>query len=109
MFNFFRHRASKIRRRPLRRFLRPLGEFLEDRRVLSTETWSGGDNNDNLWTSNDNWAGVGGAGADDDLVFPAGAGRPATFNDFPTNTRFGSLTFNGSGYSVTGNQIFLGG
>ena len=40
----------------------------DDLAPLAVETWSGGDSNDNLWTSNDNWAGIGGAGAGDDLV-----------------------------------------
>jgi len=75
--------------------------------LFSTETWSGGDNNDANWTSNGNWSGIGGAGPNDDLVFPAGAARTINTNDFPINTNFNSLTFKGRGYDITGNQIFL--
>lgn len=108
MFTLFRRRRSVKTRRQLarQRFFTPRGEWLESRRVLSTETWSSGDSNDANWTSNDNWAGIGGADADDDLSFPAGAAQLASFNDFPINTWFNSLTFSGAGYSVTGNQIF---
>lgn len=72
-----------------------------------TKTWSGGDNNDSNWTSNGNWSGIGGAGRNDDLVFPAGAARLTNFNDFPTNTSFDSLNFKGRGYNISGSQIFL--
>ena len=75
--------------------------------AAGTETWSGGDNNDPNWTSNGNWAGIGGAGQNDDLIFPAGAARLNTLNDFPINTNFDSLTFKSRGYTFTGNQIFL--
>src|SRR5262245_41378517 len=90
-----------------RRYFVPRGEMLEDRRVLSTETWSGEDSNDSNWTSNDNWSGVGGAGAGDDLVFPESAARTTNTNDFDVNTSFNSLTFNGNGYVISGNQIVL--
>jgi autotransporter-associated beta strand protein len=74
---------------------------------LSTETWSGGDANDVEWMSNDNWAGLGGVGSDDDLVFPAGAARTSNHNNFGANFSFHSLTFTGNGYTVTGDQILL--
>ena len=112
MLSFFRRqRASRqrIRQQARRRFFRPRGEMLESRRVLSTETWSGDDSNDNFWTSNDNWDGIGGAGAGDDLVFPSVASRLSNNNDFDTNTSFNSLTFNGNAYIITGNQIELTG
>jgi autotransporter-associated beta strand protein len=77
--------------------------------IQSTETWSGGDNNENNWSANGNWTSAGGAGVDDDLVFPSNALRKTTgFNDFPVNTNFSSLTFSGGGYAIGGNQIFLG-
>src|SRR5688572_4000265 len=99
--------AREVGESPRRRFFRPRFEMLEGRRVMSTETWSGGDSNDSLWTSNDNWAGIGGAGAGDDLVFPASAARKTNTNDFDVNTSFNSLTFNGTGYVISGNQIIL--
>src|SRR5439155_17812670 len=100
-------RRSPICRRPLRRFFRPRGEKLEDRRVLSTETWTGGAIFDSNWTSNGNWSGIGGASADDDLVFPATAARKSNTNDFDANTNFNSLKFTGTGYVFNGNPIFL--
>ena len=49
----------------------------DDLAPLATETWSGlaTPPNVNLWTANDNWVGVGGAGPDDDLIFPPGGAR----------------------------------
>jgi len=75
--------------------------------LLATETWSGqaGDNN---WTSNLNWDGVGGAGADDDLVFPLEPlGGFPSHNDFANGTRFRSILIQGGGYAITGNRILL--
>src|SRR5580765_49077 len=75
---------------------------------VSSETWTGGDNNDSEWKSNGNWSGIGGAGANDDLVFPQSAARKNTsHNNFDVNTNFNSLTFTGQDYNITGNQIFL--
>jgi hypothetical protein len=71
----------------------------------STETWDGNGTNNN-WTNDDNWAGLGGVGADDDLVFPPTAARKANHNDF-VNTNFHSLNFNGPDYVITGNQVTL--
>src|SRR5262245_17336976 len=100
-------RRDRIRRRPLRRFFIPRGEMLESRRVLSTEIWTGGDNNDSNWTSNDNWDGFGGAGPDDDLFFGESAARKTNTNNFDGNTSFNSLSFTGNGYVISGNQIVL--
>lgn len=75
--------------------------------LLATETWSGqaGDNN---WSSNLNWDGVGGAGADDDLVFPLEPlGGFPSHNDFANGTRFRSILIQGGGYAITGNRILL--
>ena len=75
--------------------------------VLSIETWTGGDSTNNTWTDNDNWAGIGGAGVDDDLVFPQSAARKTNTNDFAVNTRFRSIAITGTDYVIGGNQIFL--
>lgn len=74
----------------------------------ATHFWSGAEN-DNDWTSNDNWDGLldGGAGADDDLVFPFFAARRANHNDFNANTRFHSILIKAPDYAITGEQIFL--
>lgn len=79
----------------------------DDNRPEAVETWTGGDNNDSNWTSNGNWSGIGGAGANDDLVFPASAARKTNTNNFSVNTSFRTLTFTGNGYNVSGNQIIL--
>lgn len=78
-------------------------------KMFGVETWTGGDNNDGKMTSNGNWAGVGGAGANDDLIFPQvdAFHWRSVVNDFPVNTNFDSLTFTGGEYVVTGNQMFL--
>jgi autotransporter-associated beta strand protein len=79
----------------------------------ATKEWSGADLNDSNWTSNNNWAGIGGAGANDDLVFPQGADRLTNLNDFPLNTNFNSLRFDRGGFVINGTagngiSIFLG-
>src|SRR5262245_15271290 len=106
MFRFFHRRPARHRARA-RRFCTPRCEQLEDRRVLSTETWTGGDNDDSNWTSNGNWAGIGGARQLDDLVFPAGAVRLTNTNDFVANTFFNSISITGNGYTINGNQLTL--
>ena len=77
-----------------------------DDAVLAVETWSGGAGDSN-WTSNLNWEGIGGAGVDDDLVFPQSASRKTNTNDFAANTRFRTLTISGTDYVIGGNQISL--
>lgn len=86
-------------------FLDASGEK-EPAAIIAVETWTGsaGDSN---WTSNSNWSGIGGAGADDDLVFPLSASRLINVNNFPANTRFRSISIADSRYEFTGNQIRL--
>src|SRR6476661_7105654 len=66
----------------------------------ATKEWSGSDLNDSNWTSNNNWAGIGGAAPNDDLVFSndSHVQRLTNINDFPLNTNFNSLTFQMGGY-----------
>ena len=75
--------------------------------AAATRTWSGlgGDTN---WTTAGNWDVLPVAG--DDLAFPSGvpAGSLANNNNFPALTLFGSITFNGNGYTLNGNAITLG-
>lgn len=71
-----------------------------------TRTWTGSDAASNLWSDADNWdTGVPLAG--DLLVFPAGAARKVNVNDLAANTVFESITFTGSGYEVSGNDLGL--
>jgi len=82
-------------------------ETVEDNAVLAVKTWSG-QAGDNDWTSNLNWEGIGGAGADDDLVFPISpSGGLPSHNNFAVNTQFRSILLQDSRYSISGNQILL--
>ena len=58
----------------------------------STETWNG-NANDNDWQSNLNWDGIGGAGTDDDLIFPFFAAQRANDNGFTGDKQFHSPLF----------------
>ncbi len=75
--------------------------------LAAAVTWDGGAVLDSDWSSNLNWAGVGGAAADDVLIFPVTAQRKSNVNDFGADTNFAQLNFFGSGYSITGARIFL--
>jgi len=73
----------------------------------TAHTWAGGGSNA-TWTTGANWV----AGALDPLdtpVFPAAAPQTTNTNSFPAGTTFGSLTFSGSGYDISGNSIVLSG
>jgi hypothetical protein len=72
-----------------------------------TRTWTGAGADDN-WTTAANWGGTA-PSAGDDLVFPGGTPRLTPNNDFPPNTSFNSITFNGGsgGYTVSGFAILL--
>ncbi|AWM39736.1 Extracellular serine protease precursor [Gemmata obscuriglobus] len=74
--------------------------------VSRTGTWTGlgGDGN---WSTAGNWAGGVAPVAGDDLVFPAGAARTTSVNDFVAGTNFKSITIDGAGFSFTGNAIQL--
>lgn len=80
-------------------------ERLEGRSLLAVSTWSGAV--DGLWSKAGNWDVAPTAGSD--LVFPAGASNLANVNDLTAGTALGSLTFGGSGYSVSGNAVSLAG
>jgi hypothetical protein len=66
--------------------------------VMSVYTWDGGSLVNNLWTTPENWVGNAAPSPGDDLVFPAGAARLESVNDYPIGTTFGSITVSGSGY-----------
>ncbi len=55
---------------------------LEERHTPATATWDGG-GADALWTTAANWVGDLAPQAGDDLVFPAGAARLTSVNDYP--------------------------
>jgi hypothetical protein len=82
-------------------------ELLEGRLAPATHTWTGGGGS-NLWSNPDNWTGgtpVGDPSAV--LIFPAVANESAS-NDLP-GLNLDSITFTASGYSITGQRIYLGG
>ncbi len=72
----------------------------------SSSTWDGG-GADNNWTTAANWVGDVVPSANDELIFPSGAARLISTNDFPIDASFHSLTVNGGGYNITGNAIIL--
>jgi hypothetical protein len=74
--------------------------------TLVPKTWSGAASD--KWSDAGNWLG-GVPGSGDTLVFPSGAQHLTNVNDLAAGTVFGSITFNGSGYNISGNAIGLSG
>lgn len=74
----------------------------------ATRTWDGGGTNNN-WTTATNWVGDVAPIAGDDLVFPDGAARLSTFNNFPASTPFNSIAFSGTAYTLNGATLLLAG
>jgi len=64
---------------------------------------------DSKWSTKENWVGDVAPQLGDDLVFPAGAARPANNNDFADGTPFSSITMSGNGYTLDGAAIGLSG
>src|SRR6476620_3604928 len=94
----------------LRRPGRP--ERLEDRIAPALFRWdgqpdAGGASPDNKWTTAANWVGDVAPPPGSDLEFPLAASQPINVNDFPAGTAFGSITFTGYNYDITGNRITL--
>jgi autotransporter-associated beta strand protein len=71
----------------------------------ATRTWTGATNGS--WSLASNWGGTAPV-TGDDLVFPNGASNLSNTNDLTENTIFNSITFSGSGYTLSGNKIILG-
>lgn len=71
----------------------------------ATRTWTG--SVDGSWSNPSNWGGTAPV-TGDDLVFPSGASNLSNTNDLTENTIINSITFTGSGYTLSGNQIILG-
>ncbi len=70
-----------------------------------TKTWSGA-TSDN-WSLNTNWLGNVAPVDGDDLVFPQGASRKSTTFNNIVGASFSSITIDGTGYTISGNGIFL--
>ncbi len=104
-------RARRTERRVRRAGLRLEMERLEDRVVLSTptSTWTGADavaTGNNNWTDAKNWDTLPVSG--NNLLFPAGlTGAALNSNDdmsLASGSSFGSLTIQGSGYTIASTQ-----
>src|SRR5262245_5033203 len=80
-------------------------EALEHRLVMTTHTWTGLGANNN-WGTAANWDIGAPNEADAVLVFPAGAARKDTVNNFTAGTTFDSISVE-NGYSLSGNRIRL--
>ena len=87
-------------RRPVTRRARRLNlEALEERKLLATDTWTGG-GIDNNWSTGGNWSsGVPGTG--ETLVFPLGASQ-LTNVDNVANLSVAEIQFGGTHYVITG-------
>ena len=79
---------------------------------VTADVWTGADNGtggSNDWSDPLNWLGNVAPSAGDNLIFPAGALQTANVNDFANGTAFGTIQISGDSYSLTGNQVLLGG
>lgn len=72
----------------------------------ATITWTG--TTSGSWSVGSNWSGGVAPVTGDDLVFPSGASNLSNTNDLTENTIINSVTFTGSGYTLSGNRIILG-
>jgi hypothetical protein len=95
------------------KWYRPQIEALEERALLSTDTWTGG-GPDNNWSTAANWDTGKVPAPGDDLVFPpfGGQSTPVAHNDLTPGTTFHSLSISPDFYffgRITGNAIVLTG
>jgi autotransporter-associated beta strand protein len=78
-------------------------ERLEEKVLLSLDTWVGGGSN-NHWSNTANWlSGVAPSGGDQ-LIFQ-GTALTSTQNDLTAGTSFQSLEFQSSSFSIAGNSL----
>jgi autotransporter-associated beta strand protein len=100
-----RSQAKPTRRPPFR----PRLEALEERLAPATRVWDGGSLVDSNWTTAANWVGdVAPLPGVDALEFPSTAARKTNTNNF-VGAAFLGLAFTGSGYTLGGNPVTLGG
>src|SRR5437588_4851934 len=84
-------------------------ETLEQRLTPAVKTWTGASGIDIFWSDARNWQGNGApVPGQDSLLFPLSAVKFTSQNDFPQGTLFQALTFQGGGYTLTGNPMQLG-
>ena len=77
---------------------------LEDRALPSTVTWDWGGTNNN-WSEARNWSRDVAPVAGDDVVFPTSSANPTSFYNLAGGTRINSITFTGSGYTISGANV----
>ncbi|VTS06669.1 beta strand repeat-containing protein [Tuwongella immobilis] len=83
-------------------------QAFEDRLTPATITWTGaGDTG--LWSNAANWStgAVPLGDGTEDVIFPDGSPRLASFNDL-NSMKYASVTLNGAGYNISGAPIFIG-
>lgn len=71
---------------------------------VSSRTWDGGGTT-SKWSEAANWAGDTAPTAGSALVFPQGAAKRSTVNDFASGTSFASITIADAGYDLAGNAF----
>ena len=76
---------------------------------VAADIWTGASIAGSNWTDGGNWVVGVAPNPGDNLFFPAGAAQTANVNDFAAGTAFGLIQIAGDGYSLTGNQVLLGG
>ncbi|HEY5314965.1 MAG TPA: autotransporter-associated beta strand repeat-containing protein, partial [Pirellulales bacterium] len=102
--DLFRNSRQLDKAHRRQRFMLKLGmEQLEDRRLLAVRVWDGAGSNANMSTAA-NWVGNVVPLADDSLVFPTAA-HEIVNDDLAAGTRFHSISFEGGGYTLSGNGI----
>src|SRR5262245_1608273 len=102
------HGLKRTRGKISRPSFRPRIEPLEERALLSTDTWTGLGGNAN-WSNPANWNTGTAPAAGDDLVFSTVSSQTPT-NDFAPGTIFHSLTLTGvwgATITIQGNSIVL--
>jgi len=73
--------------------------------TFSPKAWNGSVSG--LWSNPNNWTPVGVPAPGDGLLFPSGAIRLNSTNDLLAGTTFSRITFTGSNYTLSGNDITL--
>ena len=101
--NFLNNAKARKQRRRVNLEMEPL----EQRRLMSVDTWIGGSGG-NHWSVGANWSG-GVPQAGDNLVFPTSPSSYTSVNNISGTVSFGNVTIADAGYSISGSAIGLGG
>src|SRR3989442_6494845 len=105
--------ARESRNKVCGRCYRPVIEALEERAMLSTDTWTGNGGTNPGWSNAANWDRGVAPAPGDDLVFPLSFSQPvSSVNDLSAGMTFHSIGFVGVGAnlylpSLSGNPIVL--